>query len=506
MSILATRGSKATVSMAIVMYISNICRYHSVRLDAVHYCEREYELAEKRKRKSFFERNGESKDPAQQRLELFASTVRENAYLGSMVLVLKMPYMIRETCKADLARAVSGLPNLRYVDLPDSLFSGDPSLVPLSQELMHRCPELRKIRYSAGSESNFKSLTRMTQWMNLEVLELNNLAVGPETLLYVLGSFPVLHEVKLAGIQTLEDSMFLLNPALPAFPALSTLVLEGPMKLSVAGILPYLSRPDTQEILTSLSFIETELPIDELYRLLSNLPRLTDLTIRQSVTRTITLAPIPPLKSVSLTTLRFEILPSSTSSTQVVDSYYAYLVTSLMSGSLPSLTTLFAYNTSLPELLLLPPVNQFAPPNITNGPMSSRFSSYSIASSTTSSSHSERYHIPPESMLSMASTLTLYTKPASAPELEWSVTVIDPPSIHNGRQGSRSATRPLSMISNSSMSAFSISSQKGNLPVVGNGFGGFLAVPEEGASRRGSLLGHSRKASKGSGTEWMGSE
>ena len=101
------------------------------------------------------------------------------------------------------------------------------------------------------------------------------------------------------------------------------------------------------------------------------------------------------------------------------------------------------------------------------------------------------------------SPLTLYTKPASAPELEWSVTIIDPPSERNGRRGSISATRPLSLVQERSSSPHSFSSRNNNSVLVGNGFGGFLTVPgEEGAGATGH--GHGRRGSRVSGKEWMG--
>lgn len=122
-------------------------RYSHVRIDPVHYCELEVELAAKRKRRSFFDRNGDPIDAPQVRLNLLMNTVRQDPDLGDMVLSLRMPYMTREANKAEIARTVSVLPNLRYVDLPTGIFHDDQSCHALKQELMARCPDLRRMSY-----------------------------------------------------------------------------------------------------------------------------------------------------------------------------------------------------------------------------------------------------------------------------------------------------------------------------------------------------------------------
>ena len=72
--------------------------------------------------------------------------------------MLKLPYMTRETVKGDLARTVAALSNLRYVDLPDGFFTGDPSCLPLRQELQARCPDIRKMSYHSGLEDALELL------------------------------------------------------------------------------------------------------------------------------------------------------------------------------------------------------------------------------------------------------------------------------------------------------------------------------------------------------------
>ena len=110
--------------------------YGSVRIDAVHYCELEEQLAEKRKKAGKHFRSKSSVEPVDVpniRLQMLCKTVREQSSLANLVTFLKLPYMTRETAKGDLARTVSALPNLRYVDLPDGFYTGDPSCLALRQ-------------------------------------------------------------------------------------------------------------------------------------------------------------------------------------------------------------------------------------------------------------------------------------------------------------------------------------------------------------------------------------
>ncbi|RQM08592.1 hypothetical protein DH86_00000317, partial [Scytalidium sp. 3C] len=108
--------------------------YLSIRIDAVHYCEREEILAEKRKRRSFLNRNAEPEDTAQARVRLLCRTLWEDpSGLALIVQFFKTPYMTRETCKPDLARVAAVASNLRYLDLPEGFYSDDPSCNTLKQ-------------------------------------------------------------------------------------------------------------------------------------------------------------------------------------------------------------------------------------------------------------------------------------------------------------------------------------------------------------------------------------
>ena len=411
--------------------------------------------------------------------------------------------MTRETCKADLARTVSVLPNLCYLDLPEGFYSDDPSSNMLKQELQTRCPNLRKMKYLAGSEASFTMMAHMRKWQNLEVLELSNLAVDPSQLLYVLASFPALHEVKLASISSLDDNNFRANPALPPFPPLDRLILENTPNITANGLLSYLSQPRVRESLTTLTLSQTGVTSPTLHLILLSAPRLSILTINETVNRSFPLTPTPPLASRSLQTLRFQVLSGSTSMNPPSETYYSYLANSLLSGSLPSLTSLYAYSPTLPDLLLFPPTAPFG-----HQP-THRYSSSSTY--PTGFNPQNFFPPPPTSKLpGLMSPLALYTK--SAPELEWNLTFIDPPSPSNGRTGRASATRPLSLYTIGTLSPPTsgrfLGSPAGSpgrgrdSMIVGNGFGGYLSVPsDEGGGRPKSSSGR-KSMEKGEG--WMG--
>ena len=407
-----------------------------------------------------------------------------------------MPYMTRETSKADLARTVSVLPNLRYVDLPEGFFSDDPSSRTLRQELQHRCPEIRSMKYHAGAESSFTLLAHSRLWQNLETLELMGLEVEPDTLLYVLASLPTLQEVKLGEIPSLDDTIFGQNNSLPPFPPLTALRLEGTPSITATGLIAYLSRPETRELLIRLSLFTTGVLPQDLHEVLSCAPHLSHLHINEAVSRSFPFKPVLPLASRSLRTLHYEIFSSSHTPNPPSDSYYTYIASSLLSGALPCLRELYVLSPSLPELLLILPNAPF-----TGSDKSNRFS-------TGSSIYSTASQLGPmfaaSGLSSHGVSLDIYTKPLESIETEWSLTSLELPSERNGRRGSVSATRPMSLISSDrSGSPNSGNGRSKESVLVGNGFGGYLAVPNEdggGRGRPGSF--HGRRASQGS--EWMG--
>ena len=358
------------------------------------------------------------------------------------------------------------LPNLRYIDLPEGFYSDDPSSNTLKQELQHRCPDIRKMKYLAGSEGSFTMLAHTRHWQNLECLEISNLNVDPSVLLYVLASIPALHDLRIADVNALDDDTLTPNPNLPPFPPLNHLTLENTPNVSEKGLLAYLSRPETRETLSTMTLSQTGIAAVSLHQVLHCAPFLTELTISETVSHSFPLTPTPPLASSSLETLRYLILSSTSSLQPPSETYYNYLSNSIQSGSLPVLTSLYALSPSLPDLLLTPPTPGFSAPSGGGGGggrHTDRFSTTSsIYSSYLQSTQSARPlspgarmgglalspTIPPPNQIPTVPTgiiapLSLYTK--SAPELEWNLTLIDPPSARNNRRGSFTPTRPVSL-------------------------------------------------------------
>lgn len=447
------------------------CSYRSVRIDAVHYCERELNLAATRQRRSFFERNVNSKDAPQQRLELFARTVRAQNFLAAQVQYLKISYMTRESSKSDLARTVSVLPNLRYVDLPEGFYSDDPSANMLKLELQSRCPDIRSMRYQAGAERSFAALGQSRYWQNLETLELSQTHVEPIMLVQVLSSLSALNDLKLVNLPLLDDTIFKNVQSTPRFPPVAILSLEDAPNISVDGLLTYLSRPETREIFSTLKLSNTAISPSSLHMVLAASPYLSYVHISENITRALPTSSVPPLASRSLKTLHFELssnLASSHSFQNPSESYYAYLSSSVMSGALPSLTALYALSPSLSTLLLPLPSAPFANTN----------------------NNKSRY-------AGIVRPLNLYTK--TILELEWNFTLISPPTAKD-RSGSATVPRPLSLY-NAGQFSPTWGNRGRDSVLVGNGFGGYLEVPSEEA-RPGSSGGGKSRTTKGDA--WMG--
>ncbi|KAL8695546.1 MAG: hypothetical protein Q9224_003369 [Gallowayella concinna] len=449
--------------------------YHNVRIDPVHYCEREVDLAAKRKRKSFFERNGEPIDAPKQRVEQFSRIVRDNQSLAIQVEFLKMPYMTRETCIADLARTVSVLPNLKYVDLPDGIYSDDRSCGTLKQELEARCSDLRKMKYLHGAERSFALLSQSQPWQNLEILELSRLEIDPNTLVSVLASFPALRQVKLEELPMIDDSIFRRSNSTSRLPPIGTFSLQNTPGVTAGGFEAYLSRAEVREVLTHLTILDTGVLPSELHRILAMAPYLRSLRINQTIQRALTPSTIPPLASRSLDTFYFEVESPSAAPHDLQppsESYYQYLASSILAGNFPSLISLYALSTSLPSLLLPPPAAPFANPKAPSS--------------------------------GLRQPLMLYTK--SIPEHDWYLTVISPPTSTN-RRGSATATRPISFYNGSTQLGPQWGDKGRDSVIVGNGFGGFLAVPNDDGTRPSSSSGHKHKhtwSKSKSSAGWMG--
>ena len=442
-------------------------------MDPVHYCEKEPELVASRKGRSFGGRKGDLRDPARERLQLFNRTVSEQEGVARRVHSLKIPYMTRETCKAELARTVSILPQLRYVDLPEGFFNDDSSSRILKQELQSRCPNIRWMKYSAGSESSFLALGSAKHWRNLEELELHKLMIDMPNLTDVLSSLPALKKVAITDLLHFDDSIFSPESQLTSFPPLTSLLFQDLPSVSVAGLTAYLSRPEASQTITSLTLSNTNVQISSLHAILALCPMLHTMHVIQDVKKPFPITTVPSLASQSLQTLKFELSSANSSQCHAgssSDSYYSYLASSLLQGSLPALIHLYALSTALPSMLVPKPVNGTRARQI--------------------------YDEPPQ-IFTFNHTLYLYTK--SVAELEWDLTVVNRPakSSHTGSRAT--TTRPMSLYNPPPLSPQW--RDKGRESVmVGNGFGGFLMVPgQEGGPRS-----PGKKPARKERDAWMG--
>ena len=527
--------------------------YKSIRIDAVHYCALEEELAEKRKKGS---KKGhwpgksnsgavEPVDVPNVRLQLLARTVRLQPQLAGVVQILKLPYMTRETAKGDMARTVAALPNLRYVDLPDGFFTGDPSCLALRQELQARCPDIRKMSYRSGSEEALELLAQR-HWQSIEILELSGLAAEPATLRIVLGSLPTLHELTLSDMEWMDDTIFTSSPGqLPEFPPLQALKLMDIPNLTAKGMKSYLESPATRSSLQSLTLEKTGVVASELPPILWAASSLLHLSVTETVTRSLALSTkdVAPLTSISLKTLHFEISSSEDAHglQKPAESYYAYLASSLHQNALPALETLYVRDQNFPDFLLIPEALPPMPPlprahaGVTGagsdkGSLKSKLSNLSASNASSNSGSNKPLPSVNGSRLTpspvpgafgrsgFAQTLEIFSK--GIDELEWVVTSISPPSpaASRRRQGSAaSASRPLSAYSAAqglgpqwARGGFGGEARKS--VIVGNGFGGFLAIPQEEAPRPisadgprwGSVGSAASKGTEGSGNSgWM---
>ncbi len=330
------------------------CRYHSIRIDAVHYCELEDILAERRKRGRHLGRNAEPEDTAQARLKLLCRTLRsDKGGFALKVQFLKTPYMTRETCKPDLASTVAVTPNLRYVDLPEGVFTDDQSCNILKEEVQASCPDLRKMCYMGGAERSLEMLANGRVWTNLEVLELSRLNMDPTILRRVLGSLPHLHALKVTDMRAFDDELFRPSDYLPPWPPLSELIFENTPNLTAEGLAAYLFRSDTQESLKTLSLTTTGVHPSTLQQILAVAPALRNLSIIESVSTSFPLNNnVQPLNSNTLRILHYEITSatSANSYANTTASYYTYLRTSLLSGGLPNLKEVYVLGELLPCL------------------------------------------------------------------------------------------------------------------------------------------------------------
>ncbi|KAG0133768.1 hypothetical protein HOY82DRAFT_482249 [Tuber indicum] len=324
---------------------AQLLQYRSIRLDSVHYCGLEEELQARRKRGSFFQKHPSPLGIPEHRMRLLYRTFQENETAATLTQFLKMPYMARETYKQDLAWLVSLLPNLRYVDLPDGVYQDDSSCSSLKAILYTRCPDLRKMSWVGGSEKSFVDLWIEPPWLGLEVVEITGMKVENQDLVQVLSSLPHLIHLKMKSMPWTTDAIFdstATNVGL--FPALQTLAIEDTSSITIDGLKTYLTRPVASEALETLVLTNTPIPAHVLHQILPLATRLTSLSFRTQVSRTIPRQDLALLTSASLTHLAYEITDDETSTKSLAKpspSYYAYLSESLWNGGMPKLKDLY---------------------------------------------------------------------------------------------------------------------------------------------------------------------
>jgi hypothetical protein len=410
--------------------------------------------------------------------------------------------MTRETAKSDLARTVAFLPNLRYVDLPEGIYKDDADCHPLKQEIQARCPDLRKMTYMGGAERSLEILATGRLWQHLEVLELSKLNMDPTILRHVLGSLPNLHALKISDMKGFNNQLFEENGNLPHFPAVAELILEDTPNVTADGLVTYLSYIETRNALKTLSLTSTGVHPSTLQRLLEVTPALEKLSIIETVSTSFLAGNhIKPLASRSLRVFHYEIssAASANSYASTTTSYYDYLRSSLSLNGLSNLEELYVRDADFPESLidLAPPVPAFASdPDNFSGPRSPGIlAPNGFGSPSQNRFSSNNPFAKMATGLGLRHELVVYSK--GLDEMEWNFSKVQPPK-QQGRRGSATTPRPVSSYGFGENMGRSWGANGGARQsiIVGNGFGGFLAVPSDDGGRPTSSAGE--RGSRGS--------
>ena len=393
-------------------------------------------------------------------------TVREKPRLAQKVNTLRLPYMTREANKAELARIVAVLPNLRYMDLPEGFYSDDLQSHALKRELQASCPQIRRMKFNAGSEKSFCAMPKHRIWPYLEILEIHGLRVDPVDMLYVIGSLRNLQDLKFVEMPYLDDNIFTSSSSsIPLFPAVTSITFQDTPNITAKGFAGHLSQTKAAHNLRHLSLSSTGIKPHHIHHILSRARNMETLNCIENVDMPFpTERKIPLLSSYTLRELHFEITeqrsnPKSprVNSNCVTTKYYGYLIESLITQPppLPALTHLYVRDEDFPNTLLLSSSlpRPFAPP----------------------ARESQAY--------SLAQPLNIFTKGAN--ELEWNFASVLEPSEHlppsqigHRRGSSTGGGRPISMMGAESLSSNWAAGGSRKSVVVSNGVGGFLAVPD----------------------------
>ncbi|KAF2673914.1 hypothetical protein BT63DRAFT_422018 [Microthyrium microscopicum] len=338
--------------------------YRSIRLDQIHYCYLEDELKEQRRKKNKrrtrrrdddYVYNPET-DVAVERLHLLVGILRDNSYLSGQVLFIKLPYLLRTSGHPDLARLVQSCPNLRYVDLPDEFYRADLSTSRLRLELTHNCRNLRFMKYYHGSGQKFEQLKHHNPWTNLEHLTLDGISVDHGVFRQVISRMKNLNTLILTSMPGGNDDLFSVAFGLPEIPPVRNLELHDLPDVTIDGVLRYLLNQPARDRLRSLTMDGTGVEIADLHKVLANAHSLLSLTVIYEPKQSLPLDPLPPLASLSLQNMHFEIKDNSHQRVRHPpgDSYHRYLADSILDLNLPSLRALYVREPRFPQALLSP--------------------------------------------------------------------------------------------------------------------------------------------------------
>lgn len=331
--------------------------YRNIQLERVHYCGREEQLDEIRKRRSkVIHTDPDSIDTAKERIDLLVRTFRYNEDLATYTLFIRLQYMTRESCKTALSALVSiPLSNLRWMDLPDGFYKDESSCSTLKAIMHQKCPDLRRMRWNEGSEDSFLLIPSQRPWPQLEFVEFWNLNIDEEQIGKVIASLPKVNAVGLQQLQWVTDRFLGLGPTSRGIlPPVQTLSISKCDNITFNSIISYLEQPAVQAKLKNLQLKEVDFPPHFLYKVLELLPHLESLRIIAPVTKIFPRYENHPLLySASLRELSYEIRPAQQSKTLAspATSYYEYLCESLRDGGLPNLKVLHVRDENFGKML-----------------------------------------------------------------------------------------------------------------------------------------------------------
>jgi hypothetical protein len=338
--------------------------FRSVRFDQMHYCELEEILRAQRSKKGGrkarrnddddYVYNAEA-DPALERLRLFSSAIRGSAFLGSLIQFVKLPNLIREGRKMEIAQLVAVCPQLRYIDLPHAFYEGDKSTEVIRSEMWANCPDIREMKFLSGSAPYFEMMAYGNRWGGLEKLIISGIRIDLAMFRDIIASLPILQTLVLVSLPDVNDQIFSTIPGLVPFPQIANLELHELPNVTTEGILKYLIEHRGNERLTSLTLENTGVSIPALHQVLTAANNLLSLTVISDVVKALPLEPLPPLASATLQTLHYEISNGTSDSMghpDPVGSYHKYLLDSIIEMTLPALRALYVRDPGFPEALL----------------------------------------------------------------------------------------------------------------------------------------------------------